>query len=133
MLKTYYCTTSKFSNFSKTQTLSDITGVRGGTEGQLFCLWRGSLQRVPLDIDLVCDGASVTPFSLTTMPPPHHLSFTSPSQALLLYPLLLLLLPLSLPPLPTLPLASVPAEHPFMCLKCRAQKMKVCVDVKRRV
>lgn len=34
---------------------------------------------------------------------------------------------LSLPPPPALSLALVPAEHPFMCLKCRAQKIKVCV------
>lgn len=82
----------------------------------------------PLDIDLVSNEAPMTLFfnHLRHPHPPEapHLSYTFASHACF-YTTSPLPPPFSLPP--TLPLALVPAEHPFMCLKCGAQKMKVCV------
>lgn len=104
--------------------LSSTLGGRGcrlfsaGPSWWLFCL--RTLQ--PLDIDLLSNNA---PPPLTLLTPstisPIHLqlkcSFYTPFPPP----------PFAVPPPLAFPLALVPTEHPFMCLKCRPGKIKVCV------
>lgn len=96
--------------------------LRGGTEGSLAEItaardtwhWPGSMEPMwPSPLSPWVTTTSILPIHLTLK----HCFYTPPLSLLFLL----------LTPLPTLPLALVPTEHAFMCLKCRAQKIKVCV------